>query len=232
METRRPHYLLYSQTNTRQQPGSWKVVIKTDDGKLLLEAGDSEPDTQGERLELLAVVRGLEALDRPARVTLATPSRYVRRGLAYGLEEWRGNNWSWEWFGRMVPIKNRDLWQRLDRALKFHDVQCRNWRIDPAHEWLERPKAEQSTSLRPQLASASSFDRATAEATLDGAEHRKNRRNPPISSTAPNRSRHVQSDAKHGWLSTFIRTIGLLLVRLGGGPVLAPAGRLAAGSRE
>ncbi len=142
MDTKRPHYLLYSQADTRRQPGSWKVILKDAAGTVLFEAADTEPDTQGERLELLAVVRGLEALDRPARVTLATPSRYVRRGLAYGLEEWRANGWSWEWFGRMVPIKNRDLWQRLDRALQFHDVQCRYWRIDAPHESLNRPQAE------------------------------------------------------------------------------------------
>jgi ribonuclease HI len=232
METRRPHYLLYSQTNTRQQPGSWKVVLKTDDGKVLLEAGDSEPDVQGERLELLAVVRGLEALDRPARVTLATPSRYVRRGLTYGLEEWRANGWSWEWFGRMVPIKNRDLWQRLDRALKFHDVECRYWRVDGPHEWLKRPQPEQSTALTPQLVRANSFDRATAEAALDRVEHQKSRRNSPNCSKAPSRPRSVPADTRHGWLSTFIRTLGLLLMRVSGDPALAPAGRFAPRCRE
>ena len=146
MDTRRPHYLLYSHTDSRSQPGAWRVIVKKPDGSVLLEAADTEPDVQGERLELLAVIRGLEALDQPARVTLATPSRYVRRGLAYGLDEWRNNGWSWECFGRMVPIKNQDLWQRLDRALKFHDVQCRRWRIDAAHPWLQRPQREQSTA--------------------------------------------------------------------------------------
>jgi ribonuclease HI len=232
MDTRRPHYLLYSQANARQVPGSWKVVLKAADGQVLFEAADTEPQTQGERLELLAVVRGLEALDRPARVTLATPSRYVRRGLAYGLSEWRASNWSWEWFGRMVPIKNRDLWQRLDRALQFHEVECRYWRIDSAHERMDRPQAEQSTAFASQRVRSNSFELATAAAAPAGVERRKkqpkyaNRAKPPAS------PRHGMCDIKYGWISTFIRTVGLLLVRIGGGPMLAPAGRLASTSRE
>ena len=90
----------------------------------MIEAHEREPDqsTWGERLELLSVVRGLEALDQPARVTLITSSRYVRLGLRYGLEEWRRNRWCWEHFGKLVPIKNQDLWQRVDRAL--HITRC------------------------------------------------------------------------------------------------------------
>jgi len=95
---------------------------------------DQEPEVQGERLELLTVVRGLEALDQPSRVTLMTSSKYVREGIRYGLSEWQSNGWCWESFGEMVPVKNRDLWQRIDRAMRFHEVDCRTWRLDPPHE--------------------------------------------------------------------------------------------------
>ena len=103
------------------------------DGGEQFEAADAEPAAQGERLELLAVVRGLEALEQPSRVTLVTPSKYVHRGLTYGLAEWRTQDWQWEHFGEMVPVKNRDLWQRIDRALRFHDLECRTWRFDLPH---------------------------------------------------------------------------------------------------
>ena len=96
-------------------------------------AEDREADVHGERLELLAVVRGLEALDQPSRVTLFTGSRYVSRGLTEGLENWRENDWQWERFGEWVPVRDRDLWKRVDRALKFHMVECRRWRFDRAH---------------------------------------------------------------------------------------------------
>jgi ribonuclease HI len=95
-----------------------------------LEAGDFESELGGERLELLAVVRGLEALEQPSQVTLVTPSRYVQRGLRYGLPPWRENQWRWERFGELTPVKNADLWQRVDRALEFHRVDCRVWRLD------------------------------------------------------------------------------------------------------
>ena len=113
--------------------GRWHFHLESFDGDTVLEASDEEPGVQGERLELLALIRGLEALDQPSRVTLVTSSRGVSRGLRFGLAEWRTNNWQWERFGRRVPVKNHDLWQRVDRALKFHHVECRTWRIDQAH---------------------------------------------------------------------------------------------------
>jgi ribonuclease HI len=133
MKVTAPHYLLFSESCRKSSQGKWRFVLQTLDGRQQLEAADSEPDAQGERLELLAVVRGLEALEQPSQVTLVTPSKYVNRGLAYGLAEWRASGWQWEHFGEMVPIKNRDLWQRVDRALLYHHVECRTWRFDLPH---------------------------------------------------------------------------------------------------
>jgi len=67
-------------------------------------------------------VRGLEALDDPSWVYLATESRYVRHGLKYGLHQWKANNWRWENYGVWEPIKNADLWQRVDRAMDIHKL--------------------------------------------------------------------------------------------------------------
>lgn len=128
-----PHYLLFSQSRDGPQ-GDWRFVLRCANGSEQLEVADQEPHVQGERLELLTVVRGLEALDQPSKVTLMTPSKYVREGIRYGLSEWRGNGWRWEFFGEMVPVKNCDLWQRIDRAMRFHEVDCRTWRLDPPHE--------------------------------------------------------------------------------------------------
>ncbi|HEX4143282.1 MAG TPA: RNase H family protein [Pirellulales bacterium] len=129
----KPHFLLFSESTRQQARGQWRFVLQAVDGSDQFEAFDEEPNVGGERLELLAVVRGLEALPEPARVTLVTPSKYVNRGLSQGLPEWRHNGWQWEHFGEMVPVKNRDLWQRVDRALDFHQVQCRSWRFDLPH---------------------------------------------------------------------------------------------------
>ena len=133
MKVPKPHFLLFSESSRKQRQGQWRFVLQSIDGADQFEATDAEPAAQGERLELLAVVRGLEALPGPSQVTLITPSKYVNRGLSYGLTEWRSNGWQWEHFGEMVPVKNRDLWQRIDRALEFHQVQCRTWRFDLPH---------------------------------------------------------------------------------------------------
>lgn len=139
MGTPAPHFLLFSEAGKHgraQKPtsGKWRFVLQSVDGDGRFAAQDLERHMSSERLELLAVVRGLEALDQPSRVTLVTRSDYVTRGLRYGLEEWRANRWRWEYDGRMVPIKNHDLWRRVDEALKYHRVDCRVWRFDAAHQ--------------------------------------------------------------------------------------------------
>ena len=128
-----PHFFLFSQANRGKNRDEWSFVLKAADGSAILEAADVEPSARGERLELLAVVRGLEALDQPSSVTLVTSSRYVDRGISYGLSDWGRNDWMWEHFGEMVPIKNRDLWQRLDRALKIHNIEGACYRFDGPH---------------------------------------------------------------------------------------------------
>ena len=136
MTTTAPHYLLISEcarvaARSATCAGRWRFVLEELGGASRLEASDDEPGVTGERLELLTVIRGLEALDQPSRVTLITASRYVSRGFRYGLVEWRNSDWKWERFGQMVPIKNNDLWQRVDRALEFHRVECRIWSFAP-----------------------------------------------------------------------------------------------------
>jgi ribonuclease HI len=116
-----PHFLLRA---GESNPGNWRFSLENANVKVL-EANDFEPFIQGQRLELLAVVRGLEALEQPSRVTLLTSSSYVKRGIVYGLEDWRASGWCWESHGKMVPVKNGDLWRRLDRALQLHQLECR-----------------------------------------------------------------------------------------------------------
>jgi len=132
MSVSTPHYVLFSQASRTDDSGRWRFVLRSIDGATQFEAEDEEPAIRGERLALLAVVRALESLDQPSQVTLVGCSPYVRRGIEYGLPEWRENGWRWECFGQMVPVKNGDLWQRLDRALSYHQLDCRR-RIDGPH---------------------------------------------------------------------------------------------------
>ena len=81
-----PHFVLFSEASRRceaqrgEKAKGWRFILQTANGEGRFVASDVEPGTGGERLELLAVVRGLEALDQPSRVTLVTRSRYVSRG--------------------------------------------------------------------------------------------------------------------------------------------------------
>jgi ribonuclease HI len=112
-------------TRRAEYGGRWRFVLQTPEGKTLLDAEDEEEGDSRERLELLAIVRGLEALDQPSQVTLVTQSQAISRGVREGLAQWRENDYQWERFGSLTPIKNRDLWQRVDQALSIHQVQCR-----------------------------------------------------------------------------------------------------------
>jgi ribonuclease HI len=134
-----PHFLLFCDTHiadatpcdsptstyVSRNSGRWHFVLERLDGPERLEAADSEFSVNRERLALLSVVRGLEALEQPSQVTLVTTSRYVSRGLRYGLNTWREANYQWERFGEQKPIRNSDLWRRIDTALQFHGVKCR-----------------------------------------------------------------------------------------------------------
>lgn len=129
----KPHFLLFcdahvsnhAAADTEPVGGRWHFVLERIDAAERLEATDGERAQPRERLALLAVVRGLEALEQPSQVTLVTTSRYVSRGLRYGLSEWREANYSWEHFGMQKPIRNADLWQRIDGAMQYHEVACR-----------------------------------------------------------------------------------------------------------
>lgn len=134
MSVSKPHFFLRCEAWEEEDRGEWKFVLTAADGSATFEACDSEYGVRGDRLELLAVVRALESLDQPSYITLAAGGRYVRRVLAQGLDEWRRNGWMWECFGELTPIKNRDLWQRLDRCLSFHKLETRRtYRVDAAH---------------------------------------------------------------------------------------------------
>jgi len=157
MATCKPHYLLFcdgcllpSGALHTEARGRWRFVLEDIVTGAKTEASDCEPSDHLDRVSLLAVTRGLEALEQPSRVTLITTSRYVARGLQYGLVEWRENDYCWEHFGSIQPIRNADLWRRVDVALKFHEVQCR-WMSQESPLREEPVAASVSTELATVL---------------------------------------------------------------------------------
>ncbi|HEY1068792.1 MAG TPA: hypothetical protein VGE52_21900 [Pirellulales bacterium] len=132
MNSQRPHYWLFLRLSD-QTPGEWSFTLQPADGSAPLYAADVEPEIERDRLELLTLVRALEALDQRSRVTLVGAGVELRRGLRFGLVEWRSLDWQVEVFGELQPLPHADLWQRVDHALTFHEIQQRVWRIDPPH---------------------------------------------------------------------------------------------------
>jgi len=134
-----PHYLLTCSSTQCDGQGHWRFVLRPLDGSPEIEAADVEPDIWGERLDLLTVIRALESLDQPSWVTLVGCTRYVEQGVLYGLSDWKENGWCWECFGKMVPVRDTDLWQRMDRILQFHRLDCGQRRFDAGHAQPDTP---------------------------------------------------------------------------------------------
>lgn len=156
MKQTAPHYLLFTeakdQTNATDRGGRWRFVLEQIGTTTRIEEADFEPGIWGERLHLLAVVRGLEALEQPSRITLITSSKYVGRGIRRGLTQWKQNDWQWERFGQMALIKHHDLWQRIDRSAQIHQINCRIWQFDPPHvrtQYSESPETVEQEPVSP-----------------------------------------------------------------------------------
>ena len=100
-------------------PGGWAAILLWNGHERELVGG--EEMTTNNRMELMSVIAGLEAISRPMRVLVHTDSAYVEQAFAQRwLEGWRRNGWM---TAAKKPVKNRDLWERLDAAVDGHDVQ-------------------------------------------------------------------------------------------------------------
>ncbi|HEY2552157.1 MAG TPA: ribonuclease HI [Streptosporangiaceae bacterium] len=99
-------------------PGGWGAVLTCDGREKELHGG--EPATTNNRMELMAAIQALESLTRPAIVRLHTDSVYLRSGITSWLAGWKRNGWK---TAAKQPVKNADLWRRLDAAAKPHTVE-------------------------------------------------------------------------------------------------------------
>ena len=117
-------------------PGGWGVLLRYGDAEKELWGG--EPNTTNNRMELMAVIRGLEALKRPSRVVVTTDSQYVKNGITQWIHNWKRNGWK---TAAKKPVKNADLWQRLDEAVSRHQVRWEWVRGHTGHPENERADA-------------------------------------------------------------------------------------------
>jgi len=106
-------------------PGGWGAILIY--GEKEKEICGGEPNTTNNRMELMAAIQALEALTRPCRVELHTDSQYVRNGITQWLAGWKARGWR---TAAKDPVKNEDLWKRLDQARLRHEV---DWRWVKGH---------------------------------------------------------------------------------------------------
>jgi ribonuclease HI len=98
-------------------PGGWAAILRMGERERELSGG--EPATTNNRMELMGVISGLEALKRPCMVTIHTDSKYVLDGASKWIHGWKKNGWR---TADKKPVKNIELWQRLDAAQKTHKL--------------------------------------------------------------------------------------------------------------
>lgn len=99
-------------------PGGWGVLMRWNGHEKELSGG--EPETTNNRMEMTAVIKGLEALKKESRVALYTDSKYVKQGVEEWLAGWKARGWK---TAAKKPVKNQDLWERIDSLLAVHEVE-------------------------------------------------------------------------------------------------------------
>ena len=117
-------------------PGGWGVVLRYNRHEKTLYG--AEPLTTNNRMELMAAIMGLESLKRPCRIRLTTDSQYVQKGIREWMANWKRRGWK---TAAGKPVKNVDLWQRLDRASTMHDIDWHWVRGHSGHPENERADA-------------------------------------------------------------------------------------------
>jgi ribonuclease HI len=126
-------------------PGGWGALLIARDGEAVLkerELNGGEALTTNNRMELLAAISALEALERPSVITVITDSAYVKNGIAGWIEGWKRNGWR---TADKKPVKNEDLWRRLDEARARHKVR---W------EWIKGHAGHPENERADELARA------------------------------------------------------------------------------
>ncbi|MEZ5932437.1 MAG: ribonuclease HI [Alphaproteobacteria bacterium] len=121
-------------------PGGWGAIMRW--RGLDKELSGYEADTTNNRMELMAAIVALETLKRPMKVKLVTDSNYVKRGITGWLAGWKANGWR---TADKKPVKNQDLWERLDAASQRHEI---DWRWVKGH--AGHPDNERADQLATQ----------------------------------------------------------------------------------
>jgi ribonuclease HI len=127
-------------------PGGWGAILECDGREKELFGGEAL--TTNNRMELTAAIQALAALSRPSTVELHTDSQYLRNGIMQWIRGWKRNGWR---TADRKPVKNMDLWQRLDELIAGHKVEWRWVRGHSGHDLNERADALARQGMAPFL---------------------------------------------------------------------------------
>ena len=130
-----PHVVIHTDgaCSGNPGPGGWAAILAFGDQEKELKGGEAH--TTNNRMELMAAIAALEALKRPCLVDIHTDSQYLRNGILTWINQWKGNGWR---TADRKPVKNIDLWQRLDALLARHRVRWHWVRGHAGHVLNER----------------------------------------------------------------------------------------------
>jgi ribonuclease HI len=143
-----PHVMIFTDgaCSGNPGPGGWGAILIH--GEKEKEISGGEPGTTNNRMELMAAIQALEALKKPCKVELHTDSQYVQKGIGEWIHGWKRRGWR---TADGKPVKNDDLWRRLDEARARHDVHWRWVKGHAGHELNERADALARKGLREAL---------------------------------------------------------------------------------
>ncbi|MHA6346223.1 ribonuclease HI [Roseivivax sp. CAU 1761] len=130
-------------------PGGWGVLLRAMDGDTVVkerELQGGEAATTNNRMELLAAITALESLARPSSITVVTDSAYVKNGVTAWIHSWKKNGWK---TAAKKPVKNAELWRRLDEAQKRHEVRWQWIKGHAGHPENERADALARAGMAP-----------------------------------------------------------------------------------
>lgn len=140
MEKKLPKVELYTDgaCSGNPGPGGWAFVLRDCRSGKEMEGSGGESQTTNNQMELVAAIRGLEALKRPCDVTLYADSVYVGQGLSRWMAGWKANGWRRREGSQWKPVKNVELWQRLDELVGVHRVEFQHVKGHSGHPENER----------------------------------------------------------------------------------------------
>jgi len=130
-------------------PGGWGVLLEAlRDGAVIKarELSGGEAETTNNRMELMAAIMALETLERPSAITIVTDSAYVKNGVSSWIHGWKRNGWK---TADRKPVKNVELWQRLDTAQARHQVTWKWIKGHAGHDGNERADALARAGMAP-----------------------------------------------------------------------------------